>query len=119
MEKYKAKLEEEKRLLEEELKSLGNFDKKTSDWEATPDSEIANQDVPDDGDMADRAEDYGERSSTLGALELRLNDIDKALSLIKEGKYGNCQVCGKKIEEARLEANPSARTCEACMEKVI
>ncbi len=119
MEKYKVKLEEEKKLLEEELRSLGKFDKKTSDWEATPDSEIVNQDVPDEGDMADRAADYEERSSTLSALESRLNDIKDALNNIEEGKYGSCEVCGNKIEEDRLEANPSARTCEACMEKVI
>jgi DnaK suppressor protein len=119
MEKYKSKLEEEKRLLEDELKSIGKFDKKTSDWEATPDSEIAAQDVPDEGDLADRAEDYEERSSTLSALETRYNDIVSALSRIEKGEYGYCEICKNKIEEERLEVNPSARTCEACMEKVI
>lgn len=118
MEKYKAKLEEEKKLLEEELKSIGTVDAGTGDWEATPEAEIKAQDVEDEGDMADRAEDYEERSSTLSVLETRLDDINNALSKIEKGEYGICEVCKNKIEEERLEVNPSARTCEACMEKI-
>lgn len=119
MKKYKTKLEGEKKLLEEELAGLGKFDKETNDWEATPESEIKSQEVEDDGDMAERTEDYEERSSTLSALEIRLNDIKDALVRIEEGGYGICEVCGNKIEEERLDVNPSARTCLACMEKVI
>ena len=119
MEKYKSKLEEEKKLLEEEMSSIGKFDAETNDWEATPESEEKSQDVEDEGDMADRAEDYEERSSALAVLETRLNDIKRALSLIEEGKYGKCEICGNQIEESRLEVNPSARTCEADMNKVI
>jgi RNA polymerase-binding transcription factor DksA len=118
MEKYKKQLEEEKKLLEEELKSIGQVDK-TGDWEATPESEIKSQDVEDEGDTADRAEDYEERSSTLSVLENRLNDINKALSLIENGQYGICEVCKNKIEEERLNVNPSSRTCENCLEKNI
>lgn len=112
--KYKIKLEEEKKLLEEELVTMGKVDQ-TGDWEATPESEIKAQNVEDEGDMADRAEDYEERSSTLSVLESRLNDINHALSLIENGQYGVCEVCKNKIEESRLEVNPSARTCETCM----
>jgi RNA polymerase-binding transcription factor DksA len=118
MEKYKIQLEEEKKLLEEELKSLGNFDVETGDWEAAPESELKSQEVSDEGDMAERAEDYEERSSSLAVLESRLNDVKNALSQIEAGEYGKCEVCGKIIEEARLGANPSARTCEADMNKV-
>ncbi len=119
MEKYKIKLEEEKKLLEEELASIGKFNKETNDWEATPESEIKSQEVEDEGDMAERAEDYEERSSTLSALETQLNNIEDALARIKKGGYGVCEVCGNKIEKERLEVNPSSRTCIACMEKVI
>lgn len=118
MEKYKIKLEEEKKLLEIELKSIGKVDE-TGDWEATPETEIKSQDVEDEGDMADRAEDYEERSSTLSVLETRLNDINHALLKIEKGEYGICETCKNTIEEDRLGANPSARTCEACMNKVI
>lgn len=116
--KYKEKLEEEKKLLETELSALGQVDK-AGDWKATPDSEISAQEVQDEGDMADRAQDYEERSIKLDMLELRLNDINKALKKMDEGKYGICEVCKGKIEEDRLEANPAALTCKDCMEKVV
>lgn len=119
MKKYKTKLEEEMKLLEVELKELGKEDEETGDWEAVPENENKSQEVQDEGDMAERAEDYEERSSTLSVLENRLNDIKKALSKIEEGTYGTCEICGGKIEEERLNVNASAKTCEADIEKVI
>jgi RNA polymerase-binding transcription factor DksA len=118
MEKHKIQLEIENNLLEEELKSLGKLDVETGNWEATPENEVNTQEVQDEGDMAERTEDYEERSIKLRTLEARLRDIKHALLLIENGEYGTCEVCHIKIEEERLEANPSARTCEACMEKV-
>ncbi len=115
MEKYKAQLEEEKKLLEEELKSLGKFDSETGEWNATADSEIVNQEVSDEADMADRAEDYEERVSKIAILEKKLEDVNHAIDKIGNGSYGICEKCGKQIEEARLEANSSAKLCEVCM----
>ncbi len=37
--------------------------------------------------------------------------VKKALAMIKIGKYGLCEVCGKPIDKARLEAFPEATTC--------
>lgn len=111
---YKAKLEEEKKLLEGELADIGTFDKKTNDWDAVPEAQTAPE--ADENDLADRSEDYGERTGTLNVLEVRLNEIKKALKEIEEGKYGKCEICGKEIEVDRLEANPAAHTCKTCME---
>lgn len=115
---YKIKLEEEKKLLEEELAVLGQVDK-TGDWKATPEEETNSEEVQDEGDMAERAEDYEERSIKLNSLEERLRDINKALENIDNESYGICEVCRKKIENDRLEVNPAAPTCKICMEKVI
>jgi hypothetical protein len=41
IEENKKKLIEEKKLLEDELGSLGKFDKKTGDWQATPETQTA------------------------------------------------------------------------------
>lgn len=116
--KYKTKLEEEKKLLEDELSELGQVDKK-GDWEATSDDELSAQEVPDDGDLAERSEDYEERSIKLNSLETRLADIKVALEKIDNGGFGICENCEKKIEEDRLEVNPAAKTCKECMNKVI
>jgi RNA polymerase-binding transcription factor DksA len=48
-------------------------------------------------------------------LEGRRTDVKEALDKIEEGRFGICEECGEKIEEDRLEANPSARTCKAHM----
>jgi len=115
---HKTKLEEEKKLLEGELGAIGQVDK-TGDWKAVPESEINSQEVLDEGDLADRAEDFEERSSKLDLLELRLNDVNKALEKLGGDDYGICERCQKEIEDDRLEVNPAATTCKDCMEKVV
>lgn len=117
IENNKKKLEEEKKLVESELSDIGRIDKKTGEWETVPES----QDMPeaDENDRSDRAEDFEERTGVMTALELRLEDINNALKEIENGTYGICKSCGNKIEEDRLEANPAAQTCKACMEKVV
>jgi DnaK suppressor protein len=117
LDKHKIKLEEEKKLLEEELGELGVKDK-SGDWEATPESQMSNQEVQDEGDIYGKAEDYEERSSKLNLLEQRLIDINKALEKINYHSFGVCEGCQKEIEMDRLEANPAARTCKECMEKI-
>jgi RNA polymerase-binding transcription factor DksA len=114
----KTKLEEEKALVETELSELGKVDK-TGDWEATPEDETNTQEVQDEADMAERAEDYEERSIKLNLLEKRLADINQALEKIENGGYGICTICGKEIEEDRLEVNGAANTCKDCMEKKV
>lgn len=37
--------------------------------------------------------------------------VENALSRIKNGTYGECEVCGEQIEEQRLEALPYATLC--------
>ena len=115
---YRTKLEDEKRLLESELSDLGKVDK-TGDWEATPEGDMSDKEVQDDGDMAERAEDYQERSMKLNLLENRLSDINKALEKIEGSNYGICENCQRRIEMDRLEINPAAKTCKGCMEKNI
>ncbi|MCA9353454.1 TraR/DksA C4-type zinc finger protein [Candidatus Nomurabacteria bacterium] len=41
--------------------------------------------------------------------------VEGALKRIENGTYGTCSVCGEKIEEDRLGANPAADTCKAHM----
>jgi len=114
---YKTKLEEEKALVEANLGEIGKKDK-TGDWEAVPETEMASQEVPDEADMAERSEDYEERTSKVESLESHLANINRALAKIDEGSYGVCDICGKEIGEDRLGANISALTCKDCMNKV-
>ncbi|MEK7477391.1 MAG: TraR/DksA family transcriptional regulator [Candidatus Coatesbacteria bacterium] len=72
----------------------------------------------DYGDMATEA--YGQEMSFAisDAGRRSLKDIEDALLRIRDGNFGNCERCTKPIDEARLEAVPSARMCIACAEIV-
>lgn len=106
----KEKLEKERDVLLEEVRDMGKLDPETGEWEAIP----LEQDVPeaDQNDMADRFEDFEERSSMIRELGARLNNILRAIKGIGRESFGKCDVCKKDIEEARLNANPAARTCK-------
>ncbi|WP_257477254.1 TraR/DksA family transcriptional regulator [Acidipropionibacterium jensenii] len=40
-----------------------------------------------------------------------------ALKMLDEGTYGTCEVCGKPIGKARLQAFPRATMCVACKQR--
>jgi RNA polymerase-binding protein DksA len=71
----------------------------------------------DPKDLADIASDDTDRKmiEAIGAQELkRLKLIDSALTRIKQGKYGLCIKCGKRIPADRLQAIPYALMCIEC-----
>ncbi|MCL2801716.1 MAG: TraR/DksA family transcriptional regulator [Treponema sp.] len=68
-------------------------------------------------DLADIASDDIDRKmiEAIGAQELkRLKLIESALTRIKQGKYGHCIKCGKRIPQDRLIAIPYALMCIEC-----
>ena len=69
------------------------------------------------GDVIDAALDSAqdEINSQLAEVESReLASIEKALEQMREGSYGVCEHCSKKIPIARLNALPYATTCIDC-----
>ncbi|PIE65490.1 MAG: hypothetical protein CSA24_02645 [Deltaproteobacteria bacterium] len=46
-----------------------------------------------------------------------LKKIDKALALVEEGTYGECDSCGNYIGFKRLTARPEATLCIECKEE--
>ena len=52
--------------------------------------------------------------SLLGSEKDALDQIDGALKRIEDGSYGQCEECGVKIPESRLEAIPYAAHCVRC-----
>lgn len=72
------------------------------------------------GDVMDVAMDTAqdEISSQLAEVESReLTRIEEALERIREGGYGDCDVCEKPIPLARLQAVPYATMCIECQRK--
>jgi DnaK suppressor protein len=73
------------------------------------------------GDSADLAFDSGseEVASQLAELESReLVQIERALAKLKQGTYGLCEGCAKKIPVARLNALPFSTTCIECQRQM-
>lgn len=108
-EHFKKKLEAEKKRLELEMGSVGRRNPSVpNDWEAIP-SEVGTE--SDIIDQADIVTSHEMNTAILADLEARYDTILEALSKITKKTYGICEICGNKIEETRLEADPSATTC--------
>jgi DnaK suppressor protein len=73
------------------------------------------------GDSVDQAFDTGseEVASQLAELEAReLAQIERALGRLKQGTYGQCEGCAKRIPVARLNALPFITTCIECQREM-
>lgn len=44
-------------------------------------------------------------------------EVDRALSRIDQGNYGNCLACGAMIDTDRLKIEPTAEYCVDCQRK--
>lgn len=73
------------------------------------------------GDSADAAFDSAgeELACQLAELEAReLQQIERALKRLKQGVYGQCEVCSRNIPVARLNALPYSTMCIICQREV-
>ncbi len=108
--KYKEVLEQKLVEITEELKAVGIHNPQNpSDWIAVPEELDAEE--PDENLSADAVEAWNERTALVATLEKDYNGIISALARIEKDAFGTCEICGKQIEEKRLDANPISRTC--------
>lgn len=120
-EKYKnlkRKLEKERGVLEEALRSFAKQDKKLpQDWDTLfPhfNKEVGGSALEQE---ADEVEEYSTLLPIEYALESRLKDVNLALEKIKKGKYGICEKCQKPISLKRLKIVPEAKLCKKCLKE--
>lgn len=110
---YKDLLLKEQDSLIEAMKTMGQLAEiGTGHWETHTDTSENKELEPED--LAEKYEEETTNEGVLDTLEERLKEVTDALERVERGTYGVCQKCGKKIEEARLEANPAATTCMTC-----
>lgn len=109
---FKAQLENQKKDLEQQLVSVGHINASNpQDWEAVQTN--TDEDTSDRTEVADSITEYESNTAILKQLETELVEVKEALFRIENGTFGTCEVCGKEIEQQRLQANTSARTCIA------
>lgn len=108
-EHFKKALEEEKANLEAEMGKIGQRNPRVAnDWETAPEEPGIEPDLMDQADIIVNRENT---ASIFADLEARYDLVLAGLAKIEKGVYGVCEVCGEKIEEARLSADPAATTC--------
>jgi len=72
---------------------------------------------PNFADSSQVTAERGEAEALAETLKETLQDVERALASLDAGTYGACELCGKPIGDARLEAMPAARRCITCASK--
>lgn len=88
----------------DELQSRLSRIKTDATQEHSPDSEEQAQEREND-EVVDAIGDETRQS---------IHEITQALQRLKDGTYGECEVCGNPIAPGRLEALPEATRCINC-----
>jgi DnaK suppressor protein len=101
-----------RRLVEEESSLQSNI--RSFEGEARVSGE---REVRDSVDDANSSEGTSESLLAATSSSRTLMAVRDALQRMKDGAYGKCIACGRRIEAARLEAVPWASYCLADQEK--
>lgn len=104
LDRLRKDLEVERGSIVDELQSYG----------ADPHSEKVDRIAGINEGFADSAAATTERAEMLSRVAStrdRLASVEDALTRIEEGTYGTCEVCGREISDARLEARPTSTHC--------
>ncbi|MFC5947402.1 TraR/DksA family transcriptional regulator [Pseudonocardia lutea] len=65
----------------------------------------------DFGDRGSRIAEAMENDLSRGTLRMQRAQVVAALERIDAGEYGRCAVCGKEIDDERLEVRPETDRC--------
>ncbi len=106
IEGLKKKLLSREKGLEKEQQALIKEDPYLQEGRDTDNAETMDEVLEDTGKAVSDAR--------LGIVKSMKIQVRKALAAIRLGRYGKCEVCGKPIDKARLEAYPEATTCIEC-----
>jgi RNA polymerase-binding transcription factor DksA len=107
-EKTRKRLEQERTRLRRLLESFTHEEIDTEETESVSELSAYDQHPADMGsETFERTKDL----SIIAQVEAELEDVDRAFRRLDAGTYGTCEACGKAIEQARLEAIPTARFC--------
>ncbi|HEY8201872.1 MAG TPA: TraR/DksA C4-type zinc finger protein [Actinomycetota bacterium] len=108
-ERTRKRLEHERNRLKRLLKAFtGEQAETVSETESY--SELSSYDQHP-ADMGSETFERTKDLSIIAQIDAELEDVERAFRRLDNGTYGICEACGKAIEQARLEAIPTARFC--------
>ena len=70
--------------------------------------------IPEDTDLAQALSDRETSDLLVHLLDQNREQVERALERLREGTYGICEGCGRRIPEARLSYQPAATRCVEC-----
>jgi DnaK suppressor protein len=102
-------------LREERERTLRRVEVLTAEFDGIVDaSDSANLDDEHDPEGATVGFERAQVSALLERACRQLDEIDAATERLRLAVYGMCEVCGARIPDARLTAQPAARRCVFC-----
>jgi len=115
IDELKTALEKEQELLVNELETIatpdsnlkGDWDIKHFEWS---ENQITSGEALESDESVNEIDEDMKNKALSDHLELRLKEVNDALSRIENGTYGRCEVCKNPIPIERLRANPAAKT---------
>lgn len=70
--------------------------------------------IPEDIDLAQALADRETTDILVHLLDQNREQVERALERLRDGTYGICEGCGRRIPEARLKYQPAATRCVEC-----
>jgi DnaK suppressor protein len=70
--------------------------------------------IPEDTDLAQALSDRETTDLLVHLLDQNRAQVEHALQRVREGAYGICETCGRRIPPARLQYQPAATRCVEC-----
>ena len=70
--------------------------------------------IPEDTDLAQALSDRETTDLLVHLLDENREQVERALERVREGAYGICEGCGRRIPAARLKFQPAATRCVEC-----
>ncbi len=73
--------------------------------------------IPEDTDLAQALADRQTTDILVHLLEENREQVERALERVREGAYGVCEDCGRRIPRQRLKFQPAATRCVDCQSR--
>jgi len=70
--------------------------------------------IPEETDLAQALSDRETSDLLVHLLDENREQVERALERLRDGSYGICEGCGRRIPEARLQYQPAATRCVEC-----
>ena len=70
--------------------------------------------IPEEIDLAQALSDRATSDTLVHLLDQNREQVERALERLREGGYGRCESCARRIPSERLKYQPAATRCVEC-----